>query len=477
MPLRRFPRAIPPVVPGPMATSLSRLLLHALLGATLCGGLCSCQGGEPFTDGDDAAADTEATAAASDGDASENASESTAAADADDGRPPSTGVAGGRDAERETLVVVEALTVGSIRDEVVVSAKVEARTSVNVFPKLSNLPVTSVHLDEGELVDEGDVLMTLFDTELVLAERTASTRVAETEKEVERAEHNLAEADKLIAKSERAALKARADFDRLERLVNDGLVNVQEVEDKRLAADDAEADLDLVRFQRAEEAIAMDLTVIKAAQAKIDWERAQADLLHATVRAPVSGVIAMRDCDVGELSSMSAPAFRVVDLSEPILSLRVPQDALPRLADGQLVEVAVVTNPDAFFSGKVRRVNPVLDEATGTVHVLVDLVSAPGLVPGLFCEARIVTAARDQALLVDKRAVLYEDDSPMFFALADDGEHVRKVPFQAGSSTPTAIEVLAPEGGEMPSADLQVVVVGQESLKDGARVDVREEAY
>jgi RND family efflux transporter MFP subunit len=393
------------------------------------------------------------------------------------GADTSRGVAGGRDAARETLVVVRPLQVGPIRDEVVVSSKVETRTEVTVFPKLANLPVTAVLVDEGDHVKSGDVLMQLYDNELRLAEQTAKGRLDETAKEVERAAHKVVEADHRIARAERQAEKMQADLERFEGLIDDGLVNVQEVADLRLAAENGRDDLQLETYARDDLALAHELTSIRASQAQIEWERSKSDLAHATVVSPTDGVVAMRDVDVGELSTTASAAFRVVDLSEPLLNLRVPQDALRRLAKGQRVEVTAVTNPDALFTGNVRTVNPVLDQATGTVRVIVDLDFVPGLVPGLFCEARIVTAARDEAFLVDKRAVLYEDDQPVFYALAVGGETVDKVAFQAGASTPDSIEVIARADGTGLANDLQVVVVGQESLKDGARVKVRETAY
>lgn len=432
----------------------------------------ACQG-NPFVG--DASDEPETSQGAANETAGDSASsEPVAQADSDD---RSRSVAGGRDADRVTLVVVQSLSVGPIRDEVVVSAKVQARTEVQVYPKLTNLPVISVLVDEGDLVESGQLLMTLYDRELQLSEQTAKVKLDETAKEVERAKHKLAEGRMRVSRAERQAEKTQADLERVADLVADGLINVQEVEDKRLAADTAEDDLELERFSLSDLQLAVDLTSIRAQQAQIDWQRARSDLGHTQVVSPLSGVVASRDVDVGELSSLSTAAFRMVDLSEPLLNLRVPQDALPRLSAGQHVDVRSVTNPDLRYQGVVRTVNPVLDQGTGTVHVIVDLVPAPGLVPGLFCEARIVTAARDSALLVDKRAVLYENDQPIFYALSEDGGSVRRVAFEAGASTANAIEVLASPDDAAMDAGLRVVVVGQESLKDGARVKVRETAY
>lgn len=439
------------------------LLLLAILSLAL--GAC-----QPMADmeGDDASAD-ESTAAASTDSAGTDA--------AADDSPPTSGVSGGRDTVRETLVVVEPLAVGPIRDEVVVSAKVEARHSAQVFPKLSGLPVTSVALDEGDFVTAGDRLMVLYDTELRLAEQTADIREQEAQKEVDREQLKLAEQDKRILRAERQAEKASEDLERLEELVSDGLVNLQEVEDARLAAGTAADDLDLAHFSRDDGQMALALAGLRSAQAKVDSARARTDLSHTIVSAPISGVISERNVQRGELSSLSMAAFVIVNVDELLLNLRVAQDSVRRLQPGQKVEVRSVTQPGTQFEGVVRTVSPVLDKVTGTVHTIVDLDSTEGLVPGLFCEAHIITAARDEALLIDKRAVLYEDDQPIFFCVDETGTTVRKVAFLAGAATATRIELLSQLDGSPIDRDLRVVVVGQESLKDGAQVRVRETAY
>jgi len=425
----------------------------------------------------DMEADGTTTAAAEDETTAAAASNGAAPEAAADGGPPTSGVSGGRDTVRETLVVVKPLTVGPIRDEVVVSAKVEARYSAQVFPKLSGLPVTSVGVDEGDRVVAGDTLMVLYDTELQLAEQTATIREQEAQKEVDREQLKLAEQDKRILRAERQAQKAEEDLQRLEQLVSDGLVNLQEVEDARLAAGTAADDLDLAHFSRDDGQMALALAGLRAAQAKVDSARARTDLTHTIVNAPISGVISERNVQGGELSSLSMVSFVIVNVDELLLNLRVAQDSVRRLHPGQKVEVRSVTQPGTQFDGVVRTVSPVLDKVTGTVHTIVDLTSTEGLVPGLFCEAHIITEARDEALLIDKRAVLYEDDQPIFFCVDETATTVRKIEFVAGAATATSIELLSQLDGSPIDRDLQVVVVGQESLKDGALVRVRETAY
>lgn len=386
------------------------------------------------------------------------------------------GIQGGREASRETLVIVEPLRVGAVSDEIVVSARVDTRFNVQVFPKLSNLPITEVLVEEGERVAAGDMLMKLYDTDLSLAEQTARALRDEAKKERERAALTQEQDHLQVTRAERQASKAAADLARLEGLGTEGLVTRQEVDDARLTAETAQDDLDLARFSERGNKLALDLADIAVQRAEIEWLKAKTDLEESRVRSPIGGIVAERDCDVGELSSMSAPAFRVVDTDNLVLNLRVPQDAMDRIQAGQPVDVRAVTSADLDFEGVVRTVNPVLDEDSGAVRVIVDMQPAPRLVPGLFCEARIVTSSRADALLVSKRAVLYEDDQPVIFAVNGE-ESAMKIPFVAGVSTPTEVEVLSDIDGAPLPMDLRIIVVGQENLKDGTPVRIVEEAY
>jgi len=381
---------------------------------------------------------------------------------------------GGKEITRQTLVVVEPLQRGEVRDEVVVSARVAARATVAIFTRLTSLPVVAIHAEEGQQVDAGELLAELLDTELRLAEATARAQQQEAEHALALARVTHEENTARAIRAERAAQKTADDLARIAELGE--LVNRQEVEDKRLAAETAEDDLLLARLAERSAAIAVEQAVITVDKARIEAERRATELSWARIEAPGPGIIAERELDVGELSSLAAPAFTLVDTSDLILDLRLPQDALGRVEPGQLVLVRPVTGTAREFRGVVRFVNPVLDTATGTVRVRVDLDESEGLVPGLFCEARIVTAERGEALLVSKRAVLYDNDQPVFFAV-DAADTARRIAFVAGTSTPRSVEVLSGLDGEALPADLRVIVVGQENLQDGASVRVVEDAW
>lgn len=392
---------------------------------------------------------------------------------------PGDSTPGGRSVDHRTKVVVESLTIGPVRDKIVVSAKVAARTSVDIIPKIPNVPVTEIFVEEGDQVELGQILMSLYDTDLKLAEQTAKTVLDEAHRNLQRTELTLQEDARRVETAERAALRDGADFARLEGLGD--LVTDQEVDNARVAAEDAQDNLELAVFARQNTEIERELGEISVQRAQIDWTQAITNLGHTSVRAPIAGIVAKRDANVGMLTTMAAAAFVVVDTTDLVLNLRIPQDNLLRLQRGQLVEVRSVTGAGTNYAGVVRSVNPVLDETTGTISVVVDLTPAMGLVPGLFCEASIITSAREEALLVSKRAVLYENDQPVIFAVKageePESESALKIPFVAGATTAGEVEILCDLEGEPISPDLMVIVVGQENLKDGAPITVVEEAF
>lgn len=392
---------------------------------------------------------------------------------------PGESTPGGRSVDHRTKVVVEALTIGPVRDKIVVSAKVAARNSVDIIPKIPNVPVTEIFVEEGDQVELGEILMSLYDTDLKLAEQTAKTVLDEANRKLQRTQLTLQEDTRRVETAERAALREGADFARLEGLGD--LVTDQEVDNARVAAEDAQDNLELAVFARQNTEIERELGEISVQRAQIDWTQAITNLGHTKVRAPIAGIVAKRNANVGMLTTMAAAAFVVVDTTDLVLNLRIPQDNLLRLQRGQVVEVRSVTGAGTNYAGVVRSVNPVLDETTGTISVVVDLTPAMGLVPGLFCEASIITSAREQALLVSKRAVLYENDQPVIFAVKageePESESALKIPFVAGATTAGEVEILCDLEGEPISPDLMVIVVGQENLKDGAPITVVEEAF
>jgi membrane fusion protein (multidrug efflux system) len=95
-------------------------------------------------------------------------------------------------------------------------------------------------------------------------------------------------------------------------------------------------------------------------------------------------------------------------------------------------------------------------------------VSVPrhaGLVPGMYVEVELVTATHEEALLLPKRAVVYDDNRAFIFRLNEE-KKVERLEIQPLLADREFIE---PVPGQLAFGD-QVVIAGQAGLKDGAKV-------
>ena len=99
------------------------------------------------------------------------------------------------------------------------------------------------------------------------------------------------------------------------------------------------------------------------------------------------------------------------------------------------------------------------------MRVKASVKTAPGFKPGLFVSIRIVVEQRKQALVVPKRAVLHHDQDGTYLFTVKDGKASRII-VKTGFERAKVIEIL--EGIDEQS---QVVIEGQDTLTDGAKVD------
>jgi membrane fusion protein (multidrug efflux system) len=147
-----------------------------------------------------------------------------------------------------------------------------------------------------------------------------------------------------------------------------------------------------------------------------------------------------------------------------VARIYVPEKNLKELKKGQEARVTGRAVSDAPFPGRVERIAPVVDPKSGTVKVTVAVGGQAGLLPGLYVDVALVTAVHDRALLVPKRALVYDHDQVFVYRLGK-GRLVERLLIVPGLADADFIEPLQ---GLSPGDS--VVVAGQAGLKHGARV-------
>jgi membrane fusion protein (multidrug efflux system) len=117
-------------------------------------------------------------------------------------------------------------------------------------------------------------------------------------------------------------------------------------------------------------------------------DRARLDLERCAVRAPFAGVVALRMVQPGQMVKEGALMFRVSDPDTLRAELLLPEEELGRVRVGQRVTLFPRVG-GAPAEARVTRVNPVVDAASGTFRVVIDLDNRrAGLPPGISVRCR-----------------------------------------------------------------------------------------
>jgi RND family efflux transporter MFP subunit len=329
---------------------------------------------------------------------------------------PGFGAGGGRErGERRAVeavpVEVEAARIGPISAFLSFNSTIEVETAVDLFPEVSGL-VEALLVEEGDRVKAGDILLRLDsdDQEVELEESTVNLQHLES------------------------------TFARSRELSESGLINQQ--------------DFDTVKFS--------------VDQARLRLQRAQLDMEHTIVRAPVSGVVTERLVQTGDRVTVGTRLFALMSLDDMIARIFVPGRHLTSVTEGQEAVLTSEFLPGRSFDGWVKRISPVVDPKSGTFKVTIGIKPTDEPPPpGLFANVRVITDRNPEAVLVPKRAIVYEGGERYVFVVRDGvANRVRLGPgYEEGDVVEARLDI---------SAGAAVVVLGQSALKDQAAVRIVE---
>jgi RND family efflux transporter MFP subunit len=248
--------------------------------------------------------------------------------------------------------------------------------------------VLATNVDQGSRVARGAVLARIDD-------RTLQDQVLSARSGVTTAQSNLN--------------LAQRELDRYTKLKEAGAIAEREFESAKLNFDAASAQL-------------------ADAKARLSFAQKQAD--DAQVRAPFNGIISARQVNAGDMVQPGGAMFTIIDPSSMRLEGSVPAAQLTMLRVGSPVNFTVSGYPDKAFTGRISRINPQADAATGQVRVVVSIPNERGgLVGGLFAEGR-VAAEKKEGLTAPATAVDVRGLRPAVLRLK--GGRVERVEVEVG---------------------------------------------
>lgn len=274
--------------------------------------------------------------------------------------------------------------------------------------------------DVGTRVAEGDVVARIEDTTLQL-------RVAELEAQIARGEARLRFLD--------------AELGRVQRLAETNLAAVSQIDQTRSERDMAGSDLDVARA--------------RLAQLEDQIERAR-------VRAPFPGVVVERVARAGERVGVGALVLRLVDPDHLEVVARAPLRYYRFVQPGD--ELTVDTGSEVF-EAPLRTLVSVGNEDLHVFELRLD-IKRP-LPVGQTARLTIPAAEPREVLAVPRDALVLRGSGTAVFVIEEDGT-ARRATVSTGIGQGDWIEVAGPiQAGD------RVVVRGNERLRDGQRVEIR----
>lgn len=288
--------------------------------------------------------------------------------------------------------------------------------------------VVSLAVEVGELVDEGQILLSL-------EHQLAELEVAGAAAEVKVAELNLNEARRL--------------HDEVKRL------SAQQVVAKTLIA---------------ERAALLATAEVELARVKANHSIQKELLSRHDLKAPFAGVVAARNVDVGEWVTPQNSVLTLVAQSDLRLAIAIPQQYYQSVQDNTAVKVTVI--PDAAginpFTANLSRLVPVSDAQTRTLAAQIDLPDelTHALVPGMSATAELTFPGTAQAAIILPNSAIkrHPDGNSSVFVVENNQAKRIVTSFSPMPGNQVAIYGL--------SADLAYIVKGVELLKEGTEVSM-----
>jgi len=266
---------------------------------------------------------------------------------------------------------------GDLESVVSATGTLEPVTTVSVGTQVSG-QIAEIDVDFNDRVEAGQVIARL------------DTSVLESAVE---------EAQATLRRNRAQKIQAEIEHRRLERLYEQGIVALH--------------DLDLARQD-------LDVTRSNLESAEAALARARRNLGYATIYSPISGTVIARTVDVGQTvaASFSAPElFRVAaDLSQMQILAAVDESDIGEIREDQQVRFRIQAYPDRDFAGRVRqiRLQPATVENVVSYTVVVDADNPEGeLLPGMTATVDFLVAQARDVLQVPNAALRFRPTEAM----------------------------------------------------------------
>jgi HlyD family secretion protein len=362
------------------------------------------------------------------------------------------------------VVRAEPVELGTIRRDIRLTGDIEANTSVQVFPKCPGrlLPLKKEYLEKARaLHEQGAITETLVDKIKTVEEGDSVEKgqiIAVVDHESIEAQVNQAKAALTTAEAQRtqaqvALSQTEKDQERLRNLYAEGATSKQSL-------DKIEADYKSLVAQH-------ELAQARVDQSQAGLNQALIQLSECFITAPISGVIAQKFLEDGDMAMVTRPIFTLMDVDVVKVKADLVERYLTQVHNGTEAALDVDAYPDKAFRGQVTKVSPILNVVNRTAQLEITIPNPDHLLkPGMFARIALTLARKENVPVIPEAAVLRDASAQHVFVVENGVARRRTVAL--GLEEGPRVEVtdgLRP--GEM------LVTAGQQKISQNQKVQIQ----
>jgi len=305
-------------------------------------------------------------------------------------------------------VVTQRVELQPLIDEIEALGTARANESIEIQSRVSSV-VTRIAFEEGQMVDQGDLLIELENSEIVAG--------------LVLAEASLAESQSL--------------YDRSKSLESTQAISASNLDEL--------------------------LAQVKVNQAQV--EAARARLQNTRIHAPFSGRVGLRNVSPGSFVDSSTVISTLDDINKIKLDFSVPETFLMVVSEGMGVLAESIVFPDRIFEGTITSIDTRLDPVSRAVQVRALIPNADGMLkPGMFLTVDL-QRDRGDVLLAPEQSIVPEGTRQFVFVV--DNGIAEKRAVTLGRRIPGFVVI---EDGLSPGT--AVVTEGTHKVRDGSPVEI-----
>jgi len=213
----------------------------------------------------------------------------------------------------------------------------------------------------------------------------------------------------------------------------------------------------------------MNLAFIRSGYntAKIQYELAKYNLDNATLRSPISGIVANLFSKTYNPIDASKPFCTIINESQPEVDFSILENELPLIKPGDKVKIQPYASPDIEATGNIASINPSVDKE-GTVRVKAFIQPNANIFNGMNVRISVFRSLGKQ-WVVPKTAVVLRTGKQVVFAYKDGKAAWNYV--ETGFQNATHYTITSKTLQEEDA----IIISGNEHLADGTNVKLLSE--